>query len=302
MGCIQSCFKSNNRVPAGQRCCRPLKCCATMPIQPERKCKVTGCTYMDNGHLVIVDFNNKRVKLYTLELKCCSFLALEFRPLDVCAVGNSVYITMPKHKLVQKINVTIPMLFVKRKLIPRSTFPTEAECKAIAAYKGDLIISVNFKTHADTRITDSSWQVHIVSTSGVVKRRIAHNSEGLLLFQDARFICLTPDHKELVIAEAEDNRVKCLNIERGELTFNQHMEDPKGVICDKEGNIYVLGKNGAIRWILFDRSVVKSLLHGTPNVKYSDCITYSETANTLAVPRNENKVDLFRLKKSILDD
>ena len=302
MGCIQSCFSSANQAtPTGQRSCRALRCCGSMPIEPERRYRVTGCTYLHNGYLVIVDHNNKRIKLYTPELKCCSFIVLEYRPFGICADGNSIYVTMPKKKMIQRLKVTIPMPFVSRKLLEGSFFPTEAECRGIASYNGDLIVSLKYSTHANTEITDTAWQIQIVSTKGTVKRRIIHDQSGLALVQDARFICLTADKKELVISEGEDNRVKCLNIETGELTFNQHLEDPKGVVCDDEGNIYVLGKHGAIRWILYDRSVVKSLLQGTPSVNFSDALAYWKNSNALAVPRNENKIDFYRLQKSMFD-
>lgn len=272
-----------------------------MAVEPERRCRVTGCTFLQNGHLAIVDHNNKRIKLYTPALKCCSFLTLENRPFDICAEGNSLYVTLPKKKLIQKLSVTIPIPLVTRKLMEKSTFPTEAECRAIVACNNDLIVSLKFSTHASTEITDSAWQIHMMSTTGIVKRRFTHDSTGLALLQDAKYICLTPNKKEIVISEAEDNRIKCLSIESGELTFNHHMEDPKGVVCDQYGNIYVLGKHGAIRWILYDRSVVKSLLQGTAGVSYSDAITYCEQSKALVVPRNENKIEFYKLKKSIYD-
>lgn len=302
MGCTQSCLSPSNQTPnEGQRCCRTLRCCGSMPIQPEKRCKITGCTFLDNGYLVIVDSNNKRVKLYSPQLKCCSFITLDYRPYDLCADGNSLYVTMPRKRLVKKMTVTMPLLFVKRKLTQGASFPTEGECKAISSCRGDLILCLKFSTHANTEITDSAWQIQIVSTKGVVKRRITHDAEGIALIQDVKYMCLTPNKKEIVITEAEDNRVKCLDLERGELTFNHHMEDPKGVICDNMGNIYVLGKHGAIRWILYDRSIVKALLQGTSGVNYSETIAYCKLTNTLAVPRNKNKVDLYTLKKSIHD-
>jgi hypothetical protein len=151
------------------------------------------------------------------------------------------------------------------------------------------------------RLTDSTWQIQIITSEGEVKRRFMHDSEGSALFQDARYIALTPSKRELVISEAEDNRIKCLDMRTGELTFNHQMEDPKGVACDKSGNIYVLGRQGVIRWILADREYSKVLLKGTKGMNYSECITYFKKLSTLAVPRNENRIEMYKIKNSIHD-
>ncbi|XP_052776090.1 uncharacterized protein LOC128213980 [Mya arenaria] len=303
MGCYQSCCCPGDpaALPEGQKLCRTLFCSSKLPIMNQRRSKVSGCSYMDNGFLVIVDANNHRVKLYDQDLKCCSFVDLEFRPYDVCSIGSQLFVTLPKHRSVQKLSVTFPFVFVKRKLRKKSTFKTEAECRGIVGYQNDLIASVRYSTLTNSETTESSWQIHILSTNGTVKRRFANNAEGSPLIHDARYICLTHDNKEIIISEAEDNGVKCLNIETGEITFNQHMEDPKGITCDKNSNIYVLGKQGSIRWILADRQCVKILLNGTKHVKYSNALTYFQGTHTLALPRNENKIDLYRVKNSIHD-
>lgn len=254
---------------------------------------------MDNDYLVTVDFNNRRIKLYDPDLKCCSFLDLDFRPYNVCAYQSHIYVTFPKKKLIQRFNVTCKTICVKPKLVQRNMFPTEGECRGIVTYNTDLIVSMKHRTHANTEITDSTWQIQILGTDGTVKRRITHDAEGTALLHDAKYITLTPNKRELVISEAEDNRIKCLDIEKGELTFNHDMEDPKGVACDKNGNIYVLGKQGVIRWILADREYSKVLLNGTRGINYSECISYIRHKNTLVVPRNENKIELYKLKNSI---
>ncbi|KAL4235525.1 hypothetical protein ACF0H5_003922 [Mactra antiquata] len=301
MGCILAASSSNQRQTERERSSQCMATCGTTRVVPDKKIKITGCTFMENGHLVTVDFNNRRIKLYDQDLKCRSFINLIQRPFDVCAVQSNLYITFPKRKYVQRFKVTCQMMCLKRKLMQRNIFPTEGECRGIVSYDKDLIISVKFTNHASTDITDSQWQVQIISVTGSVKRRIMHSSQGLALFHDARYIALTPGQYELVIAEGEDNRVKCLDIKTGELTFNHHMEDPKGVTCDKSGNIYVLGKHGAIRWILADREYIKVLLKGTSGVNFSDAITYLKRINTLAVPRNENRIELYKIKNSIHD-
>ena len=278
-----------------------ISTCGSTRVIPDKKVRITGCTFMDTGYLVTVDFNNKRIKLYDTDLKCCSFVQSEYRPYDVCAIKDYLYVTYPKRKLIQKFRVTCKMGCIRRKLLNKHTFPTEGECRGIVSYTNDLIISLKFPTHANMRLTDSTWQIQIISIEGEVKRRFMHDSEGSALFQDARYIALTPSKREIVVSEAEDNRIKCLDMRTGELTFNHQMEDPKGVVCDKSGNIYVLGRQGVIRWILADREYSKILLKGTKGMNYSECITYFKKINTLAVPRNENRIEMYKIKNSIHD-
>lgn len=304
MGCVFSGESTNQEPNESERNANSAACmsaCATRRIVPDKKIKITGCTFMDNGFLVTVDINNRRIKLYDPHLKCCSFVHVEHRPFDICAIDNHLYVTFPKKKLIQKLTVTWQIVCIKRKLLKRLMFPTEGESRGIVAYNKDLIVSAKFLTHADTEITESTWQIQIISTDGRVKRRIAHRSEGSALFNDAKYIALTPSKHELVVSEAEDNRIKCLDIKTGELTFNHDMDDPRGVTCDKHGNIYVLGKQGVIRWILADREYSKVLIKGTSGLHYSECITYFKKTNTLAVPRNENKIELYKIKNSIRD-
>lgn len=299
MGCILAGESSDQTQNERQESSQCMSACGASRIVPDKKIKITGCTFMDNGHLVTIDFNNKRIKLYDQDLKCRSIITLCQRPFDVCAVQSNIYVTLPRKKIIQKFRVTCQIMCFKRKLLQGKSFQTEGECRGIVSYEDDLIVSMKFTTHANTEITDSQWQVQIITINGTVKRRIMHSSQGLALFHDARYIALTPSQHELIISEGEDNRVKCLDIKKGELTFNHHMEDPKGVTSDKSGNIYVLGKQGVIRWILPDREYIKVLLKGTSGVNFSDAITYLKKINTIAVPRNENKIEMYKIKNSI---
>lgn len=300
MGCV-CCKERENQQQYENQSGACTSTCGSTRIVPNKKIKITGCTFMETGYLVTVDFNNRKIKLYDINLKCCSLVEVDHKPYDISAYENNLYVTFPKKKLIQKLTVTCKMPCIRRKLIKRAMFPTEGECRGIETLNKDLIISLKFPTHANMRLTDSTWQVQIISTEGTVLRRFMHNSEGSALFHDAKYIALTPSKHELVVSEAEDNRIKCLNIKTGELTFNHHMEDPKGVVCDKSGNIYVLGKQGVIRWILADREYSKVLLKGTKGMNYSECIAYFKKINTLAVPRNENRIELYKIKNSIHD-
>ena len=308
MGCCGCCSKTSDDEeedatsnPGRRSTCRPLLCCCGNPVVPERRIKVTGCTYMDNGYLVIVDANNHRVKLFDPDLRCCSFVNLQYRPYCVGALGNELYVTLPQESAVQKLSVTYPFIFVKRKLRRKSYFKTESECLGIVSYKKDLIVSIRFSTQTATEVTEHAWQIQIMSTKGKIKRRFFNNADGSPLFHEAKYINITPDYKEIVFSETEDNRVKCLNIKSGQITFDYAMEDPRGVTCDKNNNIYVLGKHGSIRWILADRKYVKVLLDGIKKIRFSNTLTYNKQTHSLAVPRNENKIDLYKVKNSIHD-
>ena len=284
-------------IPAEVTCGRYVPC---LPEKAnEKKSKVTGCVYLSNGYLVLVDNRNKRVKLFDPDLKCVSFIDLEHRPFEVCECNGALYITIPKEKEIQVATITFPFLCVARKLILRSVIKTEGECYGITRHKNDLIVGLKFPP-LTTEISDFSWQVHIMTTKGAVKQRIMTDSKGRTLFTDAYFLTMAVGKRELVVSEATCDRVKGYNMKHNKKTFNHKIEDPKGLVVDKHNNIYVLGKNASIHWIEGDRKKVHVLLQGSQGrISSGETITFNTKSNKLLVPRNENKVDIYKLKGKV---
>ena len=273
--------------------------CGPWTGYPDKKSKITGCVYLPSGYLVLIDHRNRRVKLFDSELKCRSFVDLEHRPFGVCVCNGRLYVTIPKEKEIQKISVSFPFICIARKLILRSTIKTEGECYGITHYRNDLIVGLKFPPLV-TDISDFSWQIHIMSTDGVVKQKIISDLRGKTLFTDAYFIAMASTKKELIVSEATDDRVKGYNLKQKKKTFNHKVEEPKGLTVDKNNNVFVLGKYASIHWIEADRRHVHVLLQGVPSkISYGENITYNTKTNKLLVPRNENKVDIYKLKGKV---
>ena len=280
-----------------------VTCGRYVPCLPEKakekKSKVTGCVYLSNGYLVLVDNRNKRVKLFDPDLKCVSFIDLQHRPFEVCECNGALYITIPKEKEIQVASITFPFLCVARKLILRSVIQTEGECYGITSHKNDLIVGLKFPP-LPTEISDFSWQVHVMTTKGAVKQKIMTDSKGRTLFTDAYFLTMAVGKRELIVSEATCDRVKGYNMKHNKKTFNHKIEDPKGLVVDKHNNIYVLGKDASIHWIEGDRKKIHVLLQGSPGmVSSGETITCNSKSNKLLVPRNENKVDIYNLKGKV---
>lgn len=265
----------------------------------DKKSKVTGCVYLSNGHLVLVDNRNKRVKLFDPDLKCNSFINLEHRPFEVCECKGTLYVTIPKEKEIQVISVSYPFLCIARKLILRSVIKTEGECYGITRHRNDLIVSMKFPP-MPTDISDFSWQIQVLTTKGFVKQRITVDSKGRTLFTDAYFITMAVGKRELIVSEATCDRVKGYNMKNNKKTFNHKIEEPKGLVVDRNNNIYILGKHGSIHWIEPDRKHSHVLLEGTRGRKSSgENITYNTKTNKILVPKNENKVDIYNLRGKV---
>lgn len=278
-------------------CAKYVPCVPT--VNPDKISKITGCVYLSSGFLVLIDNRNKRIKLFDANLKCISFINLEHRPFEVCECNGQLYVTIPKEKEIQVITVSIPFLCVARKLILRTTLKTEGECYGITNYKNDLIVGVKFPP-LPTDIADFSWQIHVMNTKGTVKQKIATDSRGRTLFSDAYFISMSHSKKELIVSEATEDRVKGYNMKKKKKIFNHKIEEPKGLAVDRNNNIYVLGKHASIHWIEPDRKHVHVLLQGMPGQPSSgENMTYNSKTNKLLVPRNENKVDIYRLKGKV---
>ena len=274
--------------------------CGPWKGYPDKKSKITDCVYLSSGYLVLIDNRNKRVKLFDSDLKCRSFVDLEHRPFGVCQCNGSLYVSIPKQKEIQKISVSFPFFCIARKLILRSTFKTEGECYGITHYKNDLIVGLKFPPLV-TDISDFSWQIQIMSSTGVVKQKIVNDSRGRTLFTDAYFLTMAANKRELVVSQATDDRVKGYNIKHKKKTFNHKVEEPKGLTVDKNNNIYILGKDAAIHWIETDRKHVHMLLQGVQSkISFGEGLAYNTRSNKILVPRNENKVDIYKLRGKVI--
>ena len=265
----------------------------------EKKSKITGCVFLSNGFLVLVDNRNKRVKLFDPDLKCVSFIDLEHRPFEVCECNGALYVTIPKEKEIQVVTISFPFLCVARKLILRSVIKTEGECYGITRHRNDLVVGMKFPP-LPTEIYDFSWQIHVMTTKGAIKQKIMTDSKGRTLFTDAYFITMATGKRELIVSEATCDRVKGYNMKHNKKTFNHKIEEPKGLVADKQNNIYVLGKHASIHWIEGDRKQVHVLLQGSHGrISSGENITCNTKSNKLLVPRNENKVDIYKLRGKV---
>ena len=104
-------------------------------------CDITGSTHMDDGRLVLVDYNNKKLKILDQDFKLMSDFKTDGAAFDAAKVSNNqVAITVPKDKKIHFISLQDGMKTAE-------SIQTRLECWGIDTVDGKIVTVTNSDEH-----------------------------------------------------------------------------------------------------------------------------------------------------------
>ena len=195
-------------------------------------CHITGLAITADGHLIVTDLSNRKVKLFSwMNGQLLSFLKLSVDPTDVAVVDTStaaVSIALPRQ---------IVILHIGRRgqLSERKTVQLDRPVYAIAAYNKTFILAC----------VDS---VIMINKKGRILWSTEYLSEKL--FDYARYLTVRsgsgPD--TVIVADVNKQTITVLEADSGKLVkvYDVKGRYPRGLTVDDNGNIYVCYESGEI--------------------------------------------------------
>lgn len=217
-------------------------------LQMENACSLRGVTFMANGNLIVADYKNNKLKLFSSSFEFLADLELQSAPWDVCQVtdiADDILATVPYKQEVHRVKVTI--VDNCHKLIPVSDYRTDGFCWGITSFDGGVAVCIKVP------ISDKPWpkppeyQVHVHEMDGTFRRAIMYDANTTPLFIEPKYLNVTYDNIYLLVSDYKQNTVLCINNE-DELIFSYAgMKSPNGIAMDEGKNLHIVSFFGRER-------------------------------------------------------
>ncbi|XP_033751649.1 uncharacterized protein LOC117335632 [Pecten maximus] len=191
----------------------------------QKRCQVTGLLYLSNGHIILADGGNNKVKLFQENGELLDELPLQGQPWDLCMVAkNTVAVTMQSKQLISKIR----MKSSKLKLYRNADIKTGKPCHGITYTDGQYVLTAALASEIYC-LTKDDLALHKLTSYPyyLANDSISNDVIGSVYtstVDDTAVFRLSPDG---VITE---------------ITKVGLLKGGNGVDVDGEGNVYVCGR------------------------------------------------------------
>ena len=226
--------------------------------------RITGICVLDNGHIVLCDHSNSKVKFLDDNSTNVKYdILCENAPFDVALMDEkNVVMTMPE---AQKLQFVI----VKPGAKLDNTIKVSGECYGIAVHEKNIYVCIPEKG------------IHILSDTGILQSAITHESAGI-----PKYICLNADGTKLCCSGGSDIEAFVSYFTKdghGIFKFTDEIQSPASLSMDKEENVLVLdsgankinviSNNGANRQLLlYKRDKTHALTTMFHNVQFGKLV------------------------------
>ena len=239
-----------------------------------KECYIKGMAITNDGRRLLVDENNKKVKLFSQDMKLLSSLSLSFHPRDIAVISDKeAVVTTYKKSLVlldisschMSINNTTSLSYVARgisKLLGISgrqlsitdTTRVSYDVRSIIKYGEKLVV---------TSYSPRPASVKLIDKTGSVYWSVSTDDRGQWLFTIPRFVTSDVERNTVAVTDCENNTLTVLNGDTGDVIKRRSLEDkfPLGVTTGPSGHIYACYFNtGEVAELTGDLAVERILL------------------------------------------
>ena len=196
-----------------------------------QSCCFTGCAYIDEGRMVLTDWNNSCVKMFNNKGILIHRLNLPNNPWDVRKIDDkTIVVTIPGEQMI------VILEYSKTELDLVSTFETGCECWGVVPL-GD-----KFATTCDP--WSKSPSIKIFSDKGKLLSFFQKDENGHMLLKYPEHIAADNNHTTLYISDSRADAVLAVSLD-GIVVFryvHEKLRYPVGLDTDIQGNVYVCGK------------------------------------------------------------
>lgn len=254
-------------------------------------CSITGAAFLEDGRLVLADYNNRCLKLFDQQCKFVCRQELTSRPQDLATISSTELATSMLDESAIQFFFAVEQLQLGRRVRTECQYLGLAGCPKTRHIFG----TCSYK--------DGFGEIHIMGLNGQIVRAIGGTMNGVASLVRPTSIQVASGGKLLYVSDLGQNSVMCFNIDMATKTSrpvftysDRNLELRNGLALDGDGSLYVCSGNMTIHQVSVSGAKVHEVLTDRDGLGLPNCLTYRPASNTLLVAEfKENSVKLYTL-------
>ena len=189
-------------------------------------CWITGMAITNDSRRLLVDHGNKKVKLFSRDMKLLSSLSLSDRPWDIAVISD-------KEAVVTTVNKSLVLLGISgSKMSINDTTSVSYDVKGISKYGEKLAVT----SHSPEPVS-----VKLIDKTGRVYWSMSSDEQGQPQFSDPDYVTSDIDRNTVTVTDYGNNTLTVVNGDTGDVIKRRSVKHkyPEGVTTGPSGNIYV---------------------------------------------------------------
>ena len=248
-------------------------------------CDINGIAITEDGRILMADYSNYKVKLFSPSMKFLSSVSVPENPWDIVVISDSEAAATTNNSLVL-LDISGSQLRIK------TTTKVPYDIRGITKYKNKLVISTDSPTPS----------VKLIDLSGKVYWSVSSDQQGQSLFSDPWYLTSHDEGRSstVIVTDYSNKTLTLLNGETGEVITRRQFQwkEPRGVATDTAGNVYVCyWQTDEVSVLSGDLSEVRILLSTQDGLSsVPQAIVYDDKTHQLLISyENKDKVASFIL-------
>ena len=253
---------------------------------------ITGSEVLPDGRLLVVDFRNNKVKLFSTLFRHEDSVTIE-RPYDVAVINDTAAI-------VSSISSEAPQLHFLR-VAPRlqldSVISLDKKCFGIDVYNDTIYLSCHKYNERQGHVRLLDMDGKLKGTLGVTEEQ----NQNYYTFRRPYYVRVGRLSGNVYVSDWSADKITCLS-PKGEVIYefsHESLTSPDNFILDDRDNLLVCGSGSNILEIINDGQDHKCLLTAADGLYSPESLVYRQTDGVLLVGEyNRENMHLFQLHTS----
>ena len=190
-----------------------------------KECWITGMAITNDGRRLLVDSNNKKVKLFSGDMKLLSSLSLS-DPRGIAVISDKEAVVTTDYKSLVLLNISA------RHLSINTTTRVPYDVAGISRYGGKLAVTSYYPKPASVKLIDKTGRVYW---------SVSSDDQGQSLFSFPQYVTSDIERSTVTVTDLDSKTLTVLNGDTGAIIKRRSVKDksPVGVTTGPSGNIYV---------------------------------------------------------------
>ena len=251
---------------------------------------ITGIAVTKNGRKLFADFDNKKVKMFSRDMRFLSSLSVPAQPWDVVVTDDQEAVVGTLDRKLLRLQISAKTLTVKQ------TIDLNFKPYGITKYGDKFIVTSEHTTPPS---------VNMIDVTGKVLWTLSTDKQGQPLFQFPWYVnsCGDGETSSVIVADSGNNTLTSVRVRngvRGEVVARRQVwKLPHGMTSDSNGNIYVCYRlSGEIALVNEDLSEEKIVLSRNDGLDIGpQAIAFDESTHQVIISywRDNNFIQIYQL-------